>query len=747
MPTRTAIPAAAGRPPDAPSRWGPRTAPALIALAALVCWHNSFSGAFVFDDVPTIRENLTIRHLWPLREVLSPPSVGSPVTGRPLVNLTLAFNYAVSGTQVWSYHVLNLVVHVLAGLTLFGLVRRTLRLRSGHLLIAVGRGRRTPPPDSDSAAFGDAAPQSNATLLALAIALLWTVHPLQTESVTYVVQRTESLMGLFFLLTLYCFARAVQTQPTSHNASSHREPGGAGRGDPAPTSGNPSGLLRRFAPRNDSLTGISALWFLASFLACLLGMATKEVMVAAPLIVFLYDRTFVAGSFREAFRRRRGYYASLAATWVLLIWLVAGAGSRGGTAGFALGVTPWGYALRQGETIVRYLGLSLWPHPLTIDYGADLAAPPAAIVACTLLIALLAAATGAALWRRPVAGFVGAWFFAILAPSSSVVPVATEIMAEHRMYLPLAAVITVGVAGLYRLAGRTGLAVLAALAVGWGWLTVQRNAVYRSDLALWTDAVVKRPANARAHCNLGGAWLQTGQPAAALAEERAALRLQPDLAAADFYAGKAALQLGRDADAARYFEATLRTAPDYAMAHVELGNLALRAGRFADACDHYEAVLRQLPQFAPVHYNLAMARLQMGRPDEAVAEFEATLRLQPTMAAASYNLGTVLLSLGRLPQAQAQFERTLQLDPDNSAAHNNLANILVRAGRWAEAVDHYRAALRSDPANVAAHCNLGTALWQLQRLPEARNQFEAALRLQPDCPPARAALDELNVHP
>jgi tetratricopeptide (TPR) repeat protein len=476
-------------------------------------------------------------------------------------------------------------------------------------------------------------------------------------------------------------------------------------------------------------------------------MATKEVMVSAPLIVLLYDRTFVAGGFRAALRRRRGYYASLAATWALLAWLVAGEGSRGGTAGFGLGVTPWSYALRQGETIVRYLGLSLWPHPLLIDYGTNLAAPAAAIVAGALLVALLVAATGIALWRRPVAGFLGAWFFAILAPSSSVVPVATEFMAEHRMYLPLAAVITAVVLGLHAWVGRRSLVVFALLAVALGWLTMRRNEDYHSDVALWTDAVTKRPANARAHSNLGSAWLQAGNPTATLAEEKEALRLQPGLAAAAFYAGKASLELGQTADAMRYYETTLQLEPDYTWAHVELGNLEMLANRPANACARYQAALARLPQFAPVHYNLAMARLQMGRLDEAIAEFETVLRLQPAMAAACYNLGTVFLQLGRLPQAQAQFERTLQLEPGNSAAHNNLANILVQAGRLAEAIGHYQAALRSDPANVAAHCNLGVALLQLQRRPEAKHEFEAALRLQPGYPPAQAALDELNRSP
>jgi hypothetical protein len=157
----------------------------VIVAAGLWAYHNSFQGPFIFDDVGNILENPTIRHLWPIWETLSPPQ-RSGIAGRPVINLSLAVNYACGGTRVGGYHALNLGVHILAGLTLFGIVRRTLlqpRLRE----------RFGPPADG----------------LALITAVLWTIHPLQTESVTYIIQRCESIMGLFYLLTLYCFIRGT----------------------------------------------------------------------------------------------------------------------------------------------------------------------------------------------------------------------------------------------------------------------------------------------------------------------------------------------------------------------------------------------------------------------------------------------------------------------------------------------------------------------------------------------------------
>ena len=158
----------------------------LLVVATMVAYHNSFSVPFFFDDRPAIERNESIRHLWPLSIPLSPPITGAGVAGRPLTNLTLAFNYAASGLNVWSYHWLNLAIHLLGGLTLWSLLRHT--LRSPFL-----RGRFD---QSVEWAAGGAA-------------LLWLVHPLQTESVVCVVQRNELLAGLFYLLTLHCFIRST----------------------------------------------------------------------------------------------------------------------------------------------------------------------------------------------------------------------------------------------------------------------------------------------------------------------------------------------------------------------------------------------------------------------------------------------------------------------------------------------------------------------------------------------------------
>ncbi len=449
--------------------WTIPLAALLLALATAAAFSSGAGGAFIYDDYPAILENPTIRHLWPIWTPLSPPGHGATVTGRPLLNFSLAINYAIGGREVWSYHVVNVVIHMVGALLLFGVVRRT-------FLLPRMRDR-----------WGEAA-----LPLAFIVALLWAIHPLQTESVTYIVQRAESLMGMFYLLTLYGFIRGASAA------------GSGVRGQESGPDSHPSSFTLH--PSSFILPPVA--WYAASVLACLLGMATKEVMASAPLIVLLYDRTFCAGSFRDALRRRYGFYTALAGTWALLGWLALwmsplATGGGPGTQHF----TWWSYLLTQPGVIVHYLRLAVWPSGLCLYYGWPAATTVAEVLPPAIAIVSLLAATVWALVKRPAWGFLGAWFFAILAPTSSVVALG-QAAFEHRMYLPLAAVVMAVAAGGYlagrRLAGRwnvsarvlpvaAGLA--AALAgIALGLLTIDRNLLYGSPVAICATRPQKRRA-------------------------------------------------------------------------------------------------------------------------------------------------------------------------------------------------------------------------------------------------------------
>ena len=630
----------------------------MVVAAGLWAYHNSFTGPFVYDDVESILENPTIRHLWPIWDALSPPYRGGlTVESRPIINLSLAINYAFDGTKVRGYHAANLMIHILAGLTLLGVVRRTLqqpKLRERFGAVAAG--------------------------LALAITVIWTVHPLQTESVTYIIQRAEAIMGLFYLLTLYCFIRAAES------------------------------------PRPGA-------WYGLCVAACALGMASKEVMASAPLLVMLYDRTFVSGSFHEAWRRRWRLYLALASTWILLGYLVFFTGNFRGAESLARcgNITWWEYLLTEPGVILHYLRLVVWPHPLCFDYfgwpipSAWMRILPPALVVTTLL--------GASVWgckSNSAWGFLGAWFFLILAPSSSVIPVDSPAY-EHRMYLPLAAVVALVTIGGFML-GRRFLdrqpqtrttiewGVSVALALLLSTLTIHRNRDYLSELVLWQDTVVKCPSNPRAHNALG----------LALSHE------------------------GRVPEAIGHYEQAVGIKPDYDEAHNNLGVALVDVGRVPEAISHYEQALRIRPRYANAHNNLGIALVKAGRVEEAVAQFDLALQINSDNADVHDNLGHALTLLGRAPEAIGHYEQALRINPDLAEAHYNLGVALAQVGRVPEAMDHWKEAVRIKPGYVEAHYNLAVALEQAGRLQDAIGHYQQVLRINPNYVEAQHGLARLR---
>jgi len=575
---------------------------ALIAVMTLAAFANGFSGRFVYDDLAAIVENPTIRS-W--RTALFPPAAGGlPVSGRPLVNFSLALNHAIGGTNAPGYHALNLLIHIGAALLFFGVVRRTLRARAGEAARAIA---------------------------ALA-AIGWAVHPLQTEAVTYVVQRAESLMGFFYLATLYAFIRATE-----------------------------EGAARRR-------------WLALSVAACACGMATKEVMVSAPLIVLLYDRALVGGTFRAAWRARRGFYAALAATWLVLAGLVIGEGTRGGTAGFGLTATGWSYAAAQLRAVVLYLKLALWPRALVFDYGVDALPGALPIGVHAVAVAALLGAAIVALRRGRAGGFPGAAFFAILAPTS-LIPIVTEPIAEHRMYLPLGALAGLGVFGAHRLLGRRAIVASAVGVAALALLTVRRDRDYHSEKALWADTVAKCPASSRAHYNLARVLAAEGDRAAAIRHYETALAIRSDFPSAHSNLANALLESGEIAGARHHAMEALRMKPDLAEAHNSLGNALLLGGDATAALHEYQTAVRLAPADPDLRNNLASALVRLGRLEEALRESAAAVRARPDSAVFHFNVANTLARLGRFAEAAGHYERTLALDPNYPRARENLATV------------------------------------------------------------------------
>ena len=576
----------------------------LIAAAGIAAYWNGLRAPFIWDDDPAIISNATIRSVLPLSASLSPP-LETAVAGRPIVNLSLALTYAMAGLDETAYHAGNLAVLIASALLLFAIVRLT--------VIRLGR------------------PQ-NAGAIALVSALVWDVHPLLSETVDYTTQRTESMMGLFLLLTIYAAIRGRE----------------------------------------------SAGWLVVSVLACAAGMATKESMAVAPLAVLLYDRVFEFTSMRDALRARGGFYAALAVTWVelgLLMWRWPRS-----TVGAAK-VSPWTYLLNQAQMIVRYLGLSVWPHALVLDYGLPRGIGVSDVLPQALLLVAMLAGAIVALARWPSIGFLGAMFFLTLAPTSSIVPIASEVGAERRMYLPLAAVsvfaVTLGSLLLERLRARwparsralTAAAATASLAVV-------------APVSLWESSVARWP-NGRARFSLATEYISAGRHDEAIAQLREAVNDYPDARAG---LGAELVMQGRPAEAIGVLNVFIDDKPS-------------------------------APNRIPARLLLGQALLTQGQIEAAASQFKAILDLDPSSRSANQGVGIVariqaarFLEQGKVAPAEVEAREALRRNPGDAEAHNILGATLASRGELAAAIQEFQEALRISPEHKSAGTNLARAL-------------------------------------
>jgi Tfp pilus assembly protein PilF len=618
----------------------------ILAGAAGWAYSTSFRGVFVLDDQFGIVDNPNVRTLWPLTRAMSaPPEL--PVSGRPVASLTLALNYALAPADVrdvmtpggpgappeiaerflrnvWGYHFLNLTLHVLTALALFGVVRRTLlsdRLR---------------PRFADSS-----------TALAFTVSLVWIVHPLLTDAVTYVVQRTEVLMGLFYLVTLYCAIRAGE------------------REGPATRRG---------------------WWVAAAIAACALGMGSKQGMVSAPLIVWLWNWMFGQEvEADETIRRVRSWlYAGLAATWTILAILVALERWPHSIGFNREGWTPWTYLLTQAGVIVHYVRLSFVPSPLVLDYdGWPMARSVLDVAPYAALLTLLLGATVFAIVRRQPWGFPGACFFALLAPSSSVLPLATEVAAERRMYLPLAVLVSAAVIGAYLVGQRvfasmltdartrrvaakmTAVVVVAGIVVALGAMTYARNRDYWSDERIWQDTVEKRPTNPRARVNYG----------------------------VDLYAAR------RLPEAERELREAVRLKETSAPAHANLGSVLCSLGQLDDGITHLERALALDPEYTTAHGNLAEAYAARGQRALAAQQFALAVAVAPDRPFFLNRLGWLLATspedgVRNGPRAVEVAERAVSLTArQDTMSLDTLSAAYAEAGRFDDAVATAREAV------------------------------------------------------
>lgn len=551
----------------------------VVLLAGLVAtaFLPGVGAPFFFDDLGSIPGNPHLTDPWSWRAFDAPDQ--TTAAGRPLVAWSLALNHAVGGLDPRGYHLVNLVLHLCCAWLLWRLLGR---LFARVPWLAPGAGP-----------------------LSLVLAALWAVHPVQTEAVTYVIQRTELMGALFTLGAVHAVVL---------------------------------GATRRGRP---GLGGWGALAVVCGLAATL----SKETAVALPLLCLCAHRLVVGGSFAATWRRAPLSHGLLFACWIPLALLVAG-GPRSASVGFDHGIGPWTWLLTQSQVLIHYLTLTLRPEPLLVSYHWPLVEDLAQVWPALILLSALAVGTVLALRRGRLASLAGVAWFTLLAPSSSVVPIWTEVAAERRVYLPLAAVLCLAAVGLARLlAGRA------------------EAASARRRLAALSLVLVL----------LAAASLPRSRARAALFGDQRALWAQ-----------------------------TVAHQPDHALAWMQLGLAAKREGDLVDAERCLARATTLDPQDHKAQVNLGNVRLLEGRVDQAVQAYQRAAALAPDVPPVQFNLGLGLQVAGDLPGARLAFARCVQLTPWDLAARLHLAEVLLDLGGDAAAATQLDAVLARQPGHAKA---------------------------------------------
>jgi tetratricopeptide (TPR) repeat protein len=505
-------------------------------------------------------------------------------------------------------------------------------LRRGMRLVAPGLGARTRAG------------------LALATTLLWTCHPLQTSAVTYLSQRAESLAACLYLVVVYAFLRSLDAS-------------------------------RPFA------------WRGLALLALALGFAVKETIATAPPFLLLLDATLIAGGPRAALRQRGGFHGALllAGLALGLVFVVPLLQAEESSAGFRL--ETFGtleYARTQPGVILHYLRLALWPHPLCFDYAWPIAARLSDWLPQTAALAALLGVTAAWLLRRSWGGVAGAFFFLFLAPTSSFVPIQDPAF-EHRMYLPLAAVLLLAVMGAWWLCtrllprARALPAVLAAVsALACAALTVRRNQDYRTAEGLWRLTIEQAPHNARAHGNLGCVLLTAGRVEEAIQSLITGMGLDPRLGFIHLNLGNAYLRLGKVDHAISFLERGARLSEDARGIDI-LGGALFDKGDYLGATRQFRKALELAPG-PRAHHRLAKALGMLERREEALQHLAEALRLDPGYEEARLESAALLVELGRPEEALEHLREALATPPNPVVELYDAAQVLRSVGHVDEAL-------------------------------------------------------------
>lgn len=616
---------------------------AVIFVLGALLYSNTMHAEFHLDDYREIVDNHLIHQFPDLK------SVWAASQTRFIPYLTLAVNYWIHGKSVEGYHAVNLIFHLLNVYLVWTLLRLLWNCRQFSLQNLTG-------------------PEAPLWLL-FGCSLIFMVHPLQTQAVIYVIQRSSLIVSFFYLASLTAYVRFRLTNSRMFYGIS-------------------------------LLTGISAMF-------------CKQNAVTLPLAVCFVESVFFSNgqNLKTVLKRSLPFFILLLP---LLFLYTARRWAEPGTyethpPGFEV-LSRYDYFLTQINVIRTYWRLLVWPAGQNIDH--DYPAAPGfldfGLIASFALHALIFLFAIRFRKRYPFAAFGALWFYLTLAVESSVIPL-MDLMFEHRLYLPMAGICLIIFEFLRHIPWRfvRPALLIAIIAVLCG-LTYSRNQIWRDGISLWEDAVRKSPGKLRAYYNLAFQYGAKGEYGKAVRMAKKAVALHPEDSRAYLTLAVTAAHLGdTDEEIAAYEKAFSLGVADNPMKYINNLGLAYdRKQNFSKAVKMFEKAIEVNPGYPGSYNNLGVVYSRMGQFDQALRSFEKAINLHPRFAEPYHNQGQTLLQQGEVDRAIELCQKAIQLKPNYPDAYNTLGVAYGMKGDWARMIEYCEKAIFYNPQYVQAHMNL-----------------------------------------
>lgn len=617
----------------------------VIIVVGYLSYSNSLNGEMIFDDINIIQQNDRLHNLDDFKNInkwINPNT-------RHFCMLTFAINYSIHENSVFGYHLFNLIIHLIYGCFVFLLAR---------LILSIS-------------IFDNNPQRKYSGLIAFFIALMCVLHPIQTQAVSYIVQRMTSMATMFYIMSLFFYG---------------------------------SGRLMYV---KKGLNAKVVLLYLFALISGTLGILSKQIVITIPIVLLLFELFFIRNKDGAVFKK----YLLISFSLLFLVFLVVLFG------GFLPKETEIisrsDYLFTQFRVIVKYIQLFFIPVDQALDYDFSVSKNifEWKVIACLLIILVLIIAAFLLYKKKHLISFGIFWLFITLSVESSILPI-RDVINEHRLYLPLFGFSLIFVSIIWDFFARKRLyAVIVfflVINIIYGFITYEQNKVWESKLSLWLDNTSQKPHNARSHSNLGSTYITLRDFEKAEEAYTEAVRLKPDYIEALHNLGNVKLDLGKPHEAILVFDQLITVDSTYFKAYYG------RGFAYSNIQEYEKAISDFTNAFSPnnIEYNITvynksgLAKLSLQKYHEAISDFNEALKLKPEYAEAYNNKGLAYLEMQEHEEAIINFTKAIEFRLEFFEAYNNRGNAYFRLQLYEYALADYQRALELNPNEITILKNI-----------------------------------------